>query len=121
MENHGDAIAANMPQFFLVDGQQVVPGVANAAGGVAGERVGQQAQNRVCSNRFTRAAFAHQRQCFATADIKAQVVDHALRAAAGDEFHRQVTHLNQVVRRGILFGLSHVISSGRRHRERPRR
>ncbi len=47
LEDHGDAVATDRTQFFLFDLQQVFTGIADGAARVAGDRVGQQAQDRV--------------------------------------------------------------------------
>ena len=47
LKDHGDAVAANAAQFVLVQFEQVLSGVVNAAAGVLGQRVGQQTQDGV--------------------------------------------------------------------------
>ncbi|MNC51101.1 hypothetical protein D3C75_1003800 [compost metagenome] len=114
LEDHRNAVAANALQGLLVLLQQVLAFVADAAAGVAGQGVGQQAQERVRGNRFARATLAHQCQRLTLADVEADAVHHAVGLVPGDEFHRQVAHFDQVL-------FTHVTSSGRRHRERIRR
>lgn len=114
LEDHRDAVATNVPQGLFLEGQQVSLGVVDGAAGVARQRVGQQAQDRVRGHRLARSAFADQGQGFATLDIKADVIDHAVVMLAGDELDAEVADFDQIV-------LIHLISSGRRHRERTRR
>ena len=78
------------------------------------QRVGQQAQDRVGGHRLAGAAFADQGQGFTAADIEADIFHHALMLLAGDELDAEVADFDQIV-------LIHLISSGRRHRERTRR
>ena len=70
LKNHRNAIATDMPQFFLAQAQQVLPAIGNAAARVMCERVGQQPEDRMCGDRFARAAFADQGQGLPTFDIK---------------------------------------------------
>ena len=114
LEDHRDPVAADVADGFLFQAQQVLPGVLDGPGRMPGERVGQQAQDRVGGHRFAGAAFAHQRQGFAALDIEADAFDHPLTALADDKFDGQVAHFDQIV-------LIHFTSSGRRHRERTRR
>ena len=57
---------------FSLKRQQIMPGVANAARGMAGQRVGQQVQDRMGGHRFARTAFTDQRQGFAAANVEIQ-------------------------------------------------
>ena len=76
LENHGNAIATNMPELFLRQRQQILAGIDDAARGMAGQGVWQQAQNRMRGHRFARAAFANQRQVIRTLEKQLER-DHA--------------------------------------------
>jgi len=114
LKDHRDAIAANPLHGSFAQRQQVLPGMQDAAAGVSGLRVGQQAQDRVGGDRLARAAFADQGQGLALANIETDPFDHALDLFAGNELDRQVADFDQVA-------LVHFISSGRRRHERTRR
>ena len=117
LKHHGDAVAADTAQLGFAHLQQVLAGIVDAAGRMAGDRVGQQAQDRVGGDRFARAALTHQGQGLALADIEADAFDHPLALIAADKFDGQVAHFNQVI--GV-YALVHLTSSGRRHRVRLR-
>ncbi len=86
----------------------------NGAARVAGDRVGQQTQNRMRGDGFARAAFAYQRQGFTATNIEADVLDHPLPRVARHELDRQIADFDQIV-------IVHLISLGRMHRGRIRR
>jgi len=114
LEDHCDAVTANVPQGLFLEGQQVLSGVLDDAARVPCQGVGQQAQDRVGGHRLARAAFADQRDGFAAFDVEADIVDHPVVMLAGDKLDAEVADFDQIV-------LIHLISSGRRHRERTRR
>ncbi|MNL17112.1 hypothetical protein D3C87_1381880 [compost metagenome] len=114
LKDHRDAVATDVADGFLTEPQQVLPGIVDAAGRMAGHRVGQQAQDRVRGDRFARAGFADQRQGFAAFDVETHAFDDPVHALAETEFDGEVTHFDQIV-------LIHFTSSGRRRRERTRR
>ncbi|MNY13565.1 hypothetical protein D3C86_1467060 [compost metagenome] len=114
LEDHRDPVAADVADGFFLQVQQVLARILDGAGRVSGERVGQQAQDRVRGHRFAGTAFAHQRQGFAALDVEADAFDHALAVITDDKFDGEVAHFDQIV-------LIHFTSSGRRHRERTRR
>src|SRR5690606_4265961 len=57
----------------------------------------EQVNQRVCSNRLARAAFAHQAQCFASANLQSDPVNGLYRAARYREFNVQVADVQQYV------------------------
>ena len=114
LEDHRNAVAANVADGFFFQREQVLPGIVDGSGGVPRQRVRQQAQDRVGGHRFSGAAFAHQGQGFTALDIEADVVHYAVRVVTGDKLDTEVADFDQIV-------LIHLISSGRRHRERTRR
>ncbi len=118
LEDHGDTVATDLAHGFFVRLDQVLPVEMNLSLGVAGQRVGQQAQDGMCGDRLARAAFAHQRQGFALADVEGHALYHALDLIAGDELDGKVADLDQVLA-NRNFG--HLISLGRRHRAPPPR
>ena len=114
LEDHRNAVAANALQGFFVLLQQVLAFMADAAAGVLGQGVGQQAQDRVRSHRLARAAFTDQRQRLAFADVETDAIHHPVDLVAGYKLDDQVAHFDQVL-------FTHVTSSGRRRRGRIRR
>src|SRR5690606_20777029 len=64
---------------------------------MASQRVGQQAQDGMGGDRLPRAAFTHQRQGFALADVKTDAFDHTLELLAATELHGQITYFNQIL------------------------
>src|SRR5690606_40710195 len=59
---HGDAVAAQAAHLPFVQAEQILAVVVNATGRVAGDRVGQQAQDGVSGDGLAGAAFADQGQ-----------------------------------------------------------
>ncbi|MNF98852.1 hypothetical protein D3C84_817270 [compost metagenome] len=114
LEDHCNPVATDVADGFFLQVQQVLPGILDGAGGMAGERVGQQAQDRMRGHRFTGTALADQGQGFAAPDVEADAFDGPLTTIADDKLDGQVAHFDQIV-------LIHFTSSGRRHRERIRR
>ncbi|RMS50537.1 hypothetical protein ALP65_04624 [Pseudomonas aeruginosa] len=113
LEDHGDAVAADPAQAPFRELEQILALVVDAACWVAGDGVGQQAQDRVGGHRLARAAFADQGQGLALADVEADAFDHPLALLAGEEFDGEVADFQNV--------LAHLISSGRKRRGRLRR
>ncbi|MNQ36143.1 hypothetical protein D3C85_496580 [compost metagenome] len=114
LEDHRNPVAANVANGFFFQVQQVLPGIFDGAGRMPREGVGQQAQDRMCGDRFTGTALADQGQGFTALDVEADAFDRPLAAIADDKLDGQVAHFDQIV-------LIHFTSSGRRHRERTRR
>ncbi|MNZ76415.1 hypothetical protein D3C78_949180 [compost metagenome] len=91
LEDHRNAIAAQLSQLAGIGTHQFLAAIADAAG-CPGIGLRQQLQDRVGRHRLARARFAHQRQAFAGADVQAQIAHHGLAA----EGHAEVTDFDQV-------------------------
>ncbi len=82
LEDHGDLVAAHLPQLLLVGLQQVLSFEQDLPAWMAGRRVGQELQHRQRRHRLARTGFAHQRHRLALADVEGDVVDGRRHLAA---------------------------------------
>ena len=118
LEHHGDVVAAHPPQRPLVGLQHVLAVEDDLAGGMAGGRIGQQADDRQCRHRLAGPGFADDRQRLAPPDLEGDVVDRQRRGATLVECNGEIADGEE----GRGHGNWHVMSeSGSRWRWPQRR
>ena len=91
LKDHADAFAPDAAHLFR---RQIVDSAArqvNLAAGNAAGRIDQADHGQACDG-FAGAGLADHAEHFALGDVKGHAVDRAQRAAAGEEFHLEVTH-----------------------------
>ena len=105
LEDHADPLAPDAAHFFR---RQMVDPRARQIDLAAGDAAGRidQPDHGEAGDRFAGAGFADHAEHFALGDVEGNAVDRAQRAAAGEEFHLEVTHGENGMIGHRSFGLS---------------
>ena len=91
LEDHADPFAADAADFFR---RQMIDPHSRQIDLAAGDAAGRidQPDDGKAGDRFAGAGLADHAEHFALGDVEGDAVDRAQRAAAGEEFHLEVTH-----------------------------
>src|SRR6185312_5801284 len=96
LEDHGDAIAANLAHLRFIETEQVGAFEHDLAADDTAGRIGHQAHDRQRADALAAAGFADDRQCLAALDVEGDVVDGTEQAGTGEEHRLQALYLEHV-------------------------
>src|SRR5215475_748671 len=121
LEDHGDAIAADLAHLGFVEGEQVGTLEQDLAADDAPGRVGYETHDRERTDALAAAGLADDRQRLAALDVEGYVVDGAKQAGIGEEDRLQALHVKDVAVGGCCAHQLRCLGSRMSRRASPNR